>query len=153
MGSFGILGEYVTGYDFHFIDPNANKNSSVEVTSHANHDHNHNHEHPIHARDLNSSGMIKVWSFADGNIQHITMYFAFVLGAIIEILMHYRFDIPKKMDFICGIMGFGTEAILFFFHLHAREPIDIHLHTLLFYSVLGCIFFICLEIAYPHQVF
>lgn len=80
------------------------------------------------------------------------MYSAFVLGAVVEILMHKNYELPKKLDFVCGILGFSVEAFLFYFHLHAREPIDIHLHILLFYAVSGCILFIALEMSNPNQV-
>ena len=80
------------------------------------------------------------------------MYTGFGLGAIIEILLHYRFDVPKKLDYVCGVIGFSTEALLFYFHLHGRDPIDVHLHTLQFYSILGCIFFIILEMYNHNQV-
>lgn len=150
MALLGILGEYVTGMKVSFTDPNAARhNTSVEVT--LPHVHSE-HEHSIQARDVNPNGMIKVWHFETGNLQHITMYTGFGLGAIIEILLHYRFDVPKKLDYVCGVIGFSTEALLFYFHLHGRDPIDVHLHTLQFYSILGCIFFIILEMYNHNQV-
>ena len=72
MALFGILGEYVTGMKVSFTDPNAARhNTSVEVT--LPHVHSE-HEHSIQARDVNPNGMIKVWHFETGNLQHITMY-------------------------------------------------------------------------------
>ena len=66
--------------------------------------------------------------------------------------MHYRCDIPKKLDFVCGMIGFGNEAFLFYFHTHAREPIDIHLHNLLVFTIMLSIFSIIGEMYNPHQV-
>lgn len=145
MGILGILGEFVTGIKISYQVP-----SSLNTTQMSDEHHEHNHEH-VHKRDITDE-RVKVFHFEDGNIQHITMYSAFVIGALVEILMYKKYEIPKKLDFVCGILGFSVEAFLFYFHLHAREPIDVHVHVLLFYTVVGCIFFVALEMSHPHQV-
>ena len=124
MGLAGILGEYVTGWYSSYMDPSSDNIQNATQPS-------HNHDHHMGRREV-ISHRVKVWHFYDGNIQHITMYSGFVLGAIIEILMHYRFEMPKMLDFVCGMIGFSVEAFLFYFHLHARELIDVHVHVLLF---------------------
>ena len=86
------------------------------------------------------------------NGQHITMYSGFMLGAAVEILMHFRVDIPPKLEYICGAMGFALEGFLFVNHLHAREPLDVHIHSLLVYAIAGCVIFICLEFSNPNQI-
>lgn len=87
------------------------------------------------------------------NAQHITMYAAFLLGGIVELLVHAKAGfVPAKLDMACGIMAFSIEAFLFAFHLHSRAPLDIRLHVLLVYAIFGCVLFAVLEIIRPQQV-
>ena len=80
------------------------------------------------------------------------MYSGFMLGALVEILIYHRFDLPAKLDYACGILGFAIEAFLFANHLHSREPLDIHVHVLLVYAVYGCILFCVLEYVNPKEI-
>jgi hypothetical protein len=85
------------------------------------------------------------FSFGKTNTQHITMYSGFVLGAVIEIMLHYGYDLPHKLDFTLGIVAFAIEAFLFAYHLHGREPVEVYLHIFLVYAIFGCVIFCCLE--------
>ncbi|CAH1800253.1 unnamed protein product [Owenia fusiformis] len=71
-----------------------------------------------------------------GNAQHITMFAAFGLSGLIDILMHHDFPIPKGMDYVGMLVAVMVEGVLFLFHLHGRKPMDIQVHILLVY-VLG----------------
>ena len=73
------------------------------------------------------------------------MYSAFILGSFIEILRHYRVDIPAKLEFATGILAFGVEAYLFAYHLHGKDVLEVHLHVLLVYAIVGCAIFCALE--------
>jgi hypothetical protein len=75
-----------------------------------------------------------------------------VIGAIVEILLHHRFDLPRQIDLVFGILAFTVEGFLFAFHLHSRAPLDIHLHVLLVYAILGCVISCCLEFYKPEQI-
>lgn len=87
------------------------------------------------------------------NAQHITMYAGFMLGGVVELLVHARADfVPAKLDMACGLMSFGVEAFLFAFHLHSRAPLDIRIHVLLVYAIYGCLLFGTLEMWRPREV-
>lgn len=65
MGSLGILGEYVTGWHFSYIDPSRN---NIQNTTRPVHNQDHHH---MGRREV-FDHRVKVWHFYDGNIQHIT---------------------------------------------------------------------------------
>jgi hypothetical protein len=69
------------------------------------------------------------------NLQHFTMYFMFFLVGIIELLLHYDFPLPKYFDVVAGCLAFSAEALLFYFHGHARDPVEIQLHVLLVLAI------------------
>jgi len=63
--------------------------------------HHHNHDMSGHAANATESMIMTnnqemEWAFDWKNAQHITMYTAFGLGAIVEILLHYGYDLPQK---------------------------------------------------------
>ena len=141
LAFIAILAEAYTGYKVRYkpsseIEMANSKNQSVHV-----------HHHHKRANDL-----VKITSFELGNAQHITMYSAFVLGAIIEIMVHYGVQLPKRIEYAMGIMAFSVEAFLFAFHLHGKQPLDVHVHMFLVYAIVGCIIFVCLEAYNPNQV-
>ncbi|CAF3608428.1 unnamed protein product [Rotaria socialis] len=59
------------------------------------------------------------------------MLFGFFLGAWIEILVHYRFALPKRITQFMGFLAFSMEGLMMVFHLHARSMVDAHMHQLL----------------------
>lgn len=129
----GILGEVVTGVKIHH-------NSNVYIPSEPHEIHEH-HSH-VHKRDdhlSNSTNSITTWTFEFGNAQHATMYAAFALGALVEVLIHYRVELPKSIEFACGFFGFATEALLFSFHVHGQDDIERLGHQLLLIAIYGCI--------------
>jgi len=65
------------------------------------------------------------------NLQHFAMYFMFFLVGIIQVLMHYNFPLPKHFDVVAGCLAFSAEAFLFYFHGHARDPIEVQIHVFL----------------------
>jgi hypothetical protein len=69
------------------------------------------------------------------NLQHFTMYFMFFLAGVIELLLHYDFPLPKHFDIVAGCLAFSAEALLFYFHGHARDPVEIQLHVLLVLAI------------------
>ena len=96
--------------------------------------------------------VVKHWYLIDTNRQHSTMYAAFMFGALIEILIYHKYDVPKFLDYAYGLLGYTVECFLFAFHLHGRDALDIHVHTLLVHSILGCILCTALEIWRPTQI-
>lgn len=76
-------------------------------------------------------------SFYEGanNLQHFAMYFMFFLVGIIELLLHYKFPLPKFAGLVAGCLAFSSEAFLFYFHGHAREPVEISIHVFLVLAI------------------
>lgn len=133
----GVLIEFFAGFEF----PNPNDPKSHEMSGeHAHMDHSHN------------STSAPTWTFAKGNLQHITMYSSFMFGALVEILIHNNVDLPSRIEFVFGMIGFSIEAFLFGFHLHGKAALEINLHVILIYAVFGCIITSALEIYNPKQI-
>lgn len=156
--SIGIIGEAYTGYKTHwhpksFYEPHTSTGSSVDHMAH--HHHNHEHKRSV-VNDLTTTTepeeLIKTWSFEYDNAQHITVYFVFLMGSIVEILMHYRFNLPARFEHLFGCIAFGIEAFVFSNHLHGRTAMDIKLHTFFVYSIYGCFISSLFETAWPKQI-
>jgi hypothetical protein len=64
-------------------------------------------------------------------MQHITMYSGFLLGSVVEILMHYGYELPVGMDYACGAVAYTLEAFIFNSHLHGKGMVDAYMHVLL----------------------
>ncbi|CAF1123361.1 unnamed protein product [Adineta steineri] len=69
------------------------------------------------------------------NLQHFGMYFMFFLVGVIELLIHYKFPLPKNFDIAAGGLAFSSEALLFYFHGHARDPVEVQIHVFLVLAI------------------
>ena len=87
-----------------------------------------------------------------GNIQHATMFFFFGLSGVLDLFVHFKFTMPKDLDYIILAMALGVEGLLFHFHVHGKSPLESHLHTLLIYTILLNLVAICLEMKYRHNI-
>lgn len=67
----------------------------------------------------------------DENAHHTAMLFGFFLGSWIEILVHYKVPLPRRINQVMGFLAFAIEGLMMVFHLHARSMIDAHIHQLL----------------------
>ncbi|XP_045604475.1 transmembrane protein 45B [Procambarus clarkii] len=74
---------------------------------------------------------------AIGNAQHMSMFFFFGLNGVLDVLTHYRMPLPPDMDFVSAALALSMEALLFYYHLHGRSPMDVQVHMLLFYVVVA----------------
>ncbi len=158
FGTIGLLGEVITGFHYEYT-PQLDKvfSASGSAPSEPHHmEGMEGMEHHHHRRDLGHDNLPNVpvqhIRFAYENTQHITMYTAFILGSIVEILLYHRFNIPRKAAHVMGIIAFSVEAFLFANHLHSRHALDIHLHQLLVLAIYGCVLSSCLEAYKPNQV-
>lgn len=102
--------------------------------------------------DYNDLLQRKTWSIIEVNTQHITMFFSFGLASFIEILVHGKYGLPQGIEFMANILAFGVEGFLFHFHLHGRDEVDIHVHTLLVYNIAFCILAGIWEFNRPNQI-
>ncbi|CAF0808949.1 unnamed protein product [Didymodactylos carnosus] len=93
--------------------------------------------------------------FGANNLQHFAMYFMFFLVGILELLLHYRFPLPKHIDTVVGAIAFSAEGLLFYFHIHARDPVDVQLHILLVLAISATVISGVFEIiqSEPKQVY
>ncbi|UJR17098.1 hypothetical protein I4U23_003995 [Adineta vaga] len=73
------------------------------------------------------------------SLQHVATYMVFFLVGIIDFLIHQRFPIPKHMDIVAVNLAFSAEAVSFYFHGHARSPVEIQLHVLLALAICGTV--------------
>jgi len=94
----------------------------------------------------------KTWYFIEASAQHVTMFFSFGLASIFEILVYKKYNLPKGIEYIANIFALGVEGLLFHFHLHGRNEIDIHVHTLLVYNIGFCIIAYIWEYNRPNQI-
>ena len=94
----------------------------------------------------------QAWTLSENNAQHVTMFFAFGLASLVEVLVARQYQLPDGIEFLANILAFGVEAFLFHFHLHGRDPIDIHVHTLLVYAIAFCMLAAIWEYNRPEQI-
>lgn len=87
-----------------------------------------------------------------GNGQHATMFFAFGLSGVLELLTYFKAPLPPDIDYISIILAFMIELILFHFHLHGRTALDILLHVLLIYIICANLISIFIEMKFRHNV-
>ncbi|XP_040571257.1 transmembrane protein 45B isoform X2 [Lepeophtheirus salmonis] len=88
------------------------------------------------------------------NSQHCVMYCLFGVQSIVEIIVlmagesknSAKMVLPPDLDYIFGAVAFGGESLLFYWHLHGRNQLDIYVHTLLVYGSLACTLFTILEL-------
>ena len=80
-------------------------------------------------------------SFYEGanNLQHFAMYLMFFLAATVQLLLHYEVPLPKDLDIIAGCLAFSAEALLFYFHGHTRDPVEVQIHVFLVLAISGTI--------------
>nr|ACO15733.1 Transmembrane protein 45B [Caligus clemensi] len=88
------------------------------------------------------------------NQQHCIMYCLFGIQGMVEILVHRMESshganakvLPPNLDYIFGAMAFAGETLLFYWHLHGRNELDIRVHTFLIYVSLACVIFCIVEL-------
>ncbi|XP_071948486.1 transmembrane protein 45B-like [Antedon mediterranea] len=70
--------------------------------------------------------------------QHSTMYTYFALYGLIMALGRSFLPSLKNYEKIFGALAFFIEGLLFYYHVHHREELDVHIHILLVLSIFGC---------------
>ncbi|XP_069750482.1 transmembrane protein 45B isoform X2 [Narcine bancroftii] len=80
------------------------------------------------------------------NWQHSTMYLFFGISGIVDILTYSSVRIPLGIDRLVLSLAVFMEGFLFYFHVHNRPPLDLHIHSLLLTAVFGGSFIIMIEV-------
>ncbi|XP_007894213.1 transmembrane protein 45B [Callorhinchus milii] len=80
------------------------------------------------------------------NWQHSTMYLFFGISGLVDILSQTGPRLPLGLDRLALSLAVFIEGFLFYFHLHNRPPLDVHIHSLLLTAVFGGAFTIGLEV-------
>ena len=79
------------------------------------------------------------------NYAHTAMYSFFGLTGVVDLVMVYKLlPLPPKFDYLVFSMAFWMEGLLFFFHLHGRDELNVRLHTILYILIFvsGAVFFL-----------
>ena len=109
------------------------------------------HSH-VHSRST-ADEIVLTRKFEKGNGQHMTMYSAFILDSVVQIMMYHGvWDLPRKLDYVTMTLAFGIEAFLFMFHLHAKAAVEVNLHVLLVNAIMGCVISCVLEAYNEKQI-
>ena len=87
-----------------------------------------------------------------GNGQHATMFFFFGLSGVLDLLLYFKAPLPKDVDYVINLLAVGVEGLLFHFHLHGRDDLDVLLHTLLIYVITLNLVAICVEMRYRNNL-
>ena len=72
-----------------------------------------------------------------GKPHHITMYSAFLLSGLIDILSLF-IKFPRHTSQLFAAMAFWVEGILFYFHTECRSELDVQVHFILTTVIFGC---------------
>lgn len=80
------------------------------------------------------------------NWQHSTMYFFYGISGMVDIIVHTIPAIPIALDRLMLAIAVFAEGFLFYYHVHGREMLDVHVHTLLLVAVFGGSISISLEV-------
>lgn len=107
--------------------------------------HSHMHERSVDIPSTKGIVILSSWQLGKGNTQHMTMYSAFLLQSIVNIMIYHGVELPAKLGHVLFSLAFAVEAFLFSFHLHAKEVVEVNLHILLIYAIMGCVISSLLE--------
>lgn len=70
------------------------------------------------------------------NYTHAVMYGFFGLSGVVDLVMWFElFPLPPKFDYFVSSLAFFFEGLLFCFHLHGRDELNVRLHTFLYILV------------------
>ena len=70
------------------------------------------------------------------NYTHAVMYGFFGLSGVVDLVMWFDlFPLPPKFDYLIVSLALSFEGLLFCFHLHGRDELNVRLHTFLYILV------------------
>ncbi|XP_060068244.1 transmembrane protein 45B-like [Ylistrum balloti] len=86
------------------------------------------------------------------NGQHATMFFFFGLTGIMDLLVYFRFPVLKDIEYVSMIIAVTVEGMLFKFHLHGRDGVDVLVHTLLVYTISASVLALLAEMRWRDNI-
>lgn len=95
----------------------------------------------MHLIDHESQSWVKLM-----NWQHTTMYLFYGLSGVVDILTYCPLKLPLGLDRLMLSVAIFVEGFLFYYHVHDRPPLDVHIHSLLLFAVFGTAFSTAVEI-------
>ena len=85
-------------------------------------------------------------------LQHITMYSAFLVSGIVDILTIF-IKFPHQTSALFLALAFLTEGILFYFHAGGRDSVNIQIHFIVTLVIGVCVLFAFLRTMYATNLF
>ncbi|MGH0145044.1 UNVERIFIED_CONTAM: hypothetical protein FKN15_014503 [Acipenser sinensis] len=86
------------------------------------------------------------------NWQHATMYLFFGISAAVSITVHTTGVVPIAFDRLLLAIAVFVEGFLFYYHLHGRLMLDVHVHQLLLFAIFGGALTIFLEVFFRGNI-
>ncbi|RWS22417.1 hypothetical protein B4U80_11378 [Leptotrombidium deliense] len=86
------------------------------------------------------------------NLQHMSMYLFFFFFGLSYLFSYCGASLPLDAPYFTLVLSFFGETLLFFFHLHGRSHLDIHVHTLLIVVTSLCTLCTCFEWLHKRSV-
>ena len=99
-----------------------------------------------------------------GNIQHMLMYLAFGLWGLSFLMSSHEMSrekplrrklcqfLPPGIEYFTLMMSLFIEGSLFYYHLHGRSPLDVHVHQLLILCIFLSLIAVVTETLHRHEV-
>ncbi|CAN2391412.1 Family of unknown function (DUF716) [Pristimantis euphronides] len=93
----------------------------------------------------------KQWSHLM-NWQHSTMYFFYGISGLVDMVTHTTRAVPVAADRLMLAIAVFVEGFLFYYHVHGRQELDLHIHLLLLFAVFGGALCIFLEVFFRGNI-
>ncbi len=82
---------------------------------------------------------------------HIPLTLGFFLAGCVEMLVHYKFPLPKRITHVLAVIAFAMEGFTLFFHIHGEDLLEAHIHRLAFLTITCSVIFAIGECFYPNN--
>ncbi|XP_069059258.1 transmembrane protein 45A isoform X2 [Pleurodeles waltl] len=86
------------------------------------------------------------------NWQHTTMYLFYGLSGLVDIVVHTTNAVPVAFDKMMLSIAVFIEGFLFYYHVHGRAMLDVHVHILLLVAVFGGALCLSLEVFFRGNI-
>lgn len=86
-------------------------------------------------------------------LHHITMYSVFALSGIVDLIVLLIPLIPRNVSTFFFTMAFFIEGLLFWFHSHGSEVLEMTVHSLLFLTISASVILSLIRIQKPTNCF